>query len=94
MVHGLFDDSSGFHIFLFQQPYNNEPCSSDFHPREAMVSIPELEMLDKGSELAVLLHLRDACLRVSLAVKRHHDHGNSYKGRRTFNWGWPTVSEV
>jgi hypothetical protein len=27
------------------------------------------------------------CLRVSVAVKRHHDHGSSYKG-------WFTISEV
>ena len=22
-----------------------------------------------------------ACLRISIALKRHHDHGNSYKGK-------------
>jgi hypothetical protein len=26
-------------------------------------------------------------------VKRHHDHGNSYKGQHLI-WGWLTVSEV
>jgi hypothetical protein len=26
-------------------------------------------------------------------VRRHHDHGNSYKNK-TCNWGWLTVSEV
>jgi hypothetical protein len=29
----------------------------------------------------------------SIAVKRHHDHSNSYK-RPTFNWDWLTVLEV
>jgi hypothetical protein len=32
-------------------------------------------------------------VRVSIAVKRHHDHGNSYK-RQTFHWSWLTISEV
>jgi hypothetical protein len=36
-----------------------------------------------GSPVAV-------CLRVSIALKRHHDCGNSYK-EKTFNWGWLTV---
>ena len=30
-------------------------------------------------------------VRVSIAMKRHHNLGNSYKA---FNWGWLTVSEV
>jgi hypothetical protein len=28
----------------------------------------------------------------STAMKRHHDHGNSYN--KQFNWGWLTGSEV
>ncbi|KAL6084023.1 hypothetical protein STEG23_029938 [Scotinomys teguina] len=32
-------------------------------------------------------------VRVSITVKRHHDHSNSYK-EKTFHWGWLTVSEV
>ena len=28
-----------------------------------------------------------------IAVKRHHDQGNSYKGKH-FIWGWLTISEV
>ena len=31
------------------------------------------------------------CLRVCIAVKRHHDHGNSYKGKHLME---VTVSEV
>jgi hypothetical protein len=31
------------------------------------------------------------CLRGSIAVKRHHDQGNSYKN---INWGWLIGSEV
>jgi hypothetical protein len=33
----------------------------------------------------------DVLVTVSIAVKRHHDHGNPYK---SFNWGWLTVPEV
>ena len=32
-------------------------------------------------------------VRVSIAVKRHHDHDKSYRGR-TFNLGGLTFSEV
>lgn len=28
---------------------------------------------------------------VSIAIKRHHDHGNTYK-EKTFSWGWLTYS--
>ena len=31
-------------------------------------------------------------VRVSIAVKRHHDCDNSYK--ETFDWGWLIVSEI
>jgi len=33
------------------------------------------------------------CLRVSVSVKRHHDHDNFYR-REIFNWGWFTVLEI
>jgi hypothetical protein len=33
------------------------------------------------------------CHGVSIALKRHNDQGDSYKGK-PLNWGWLTVSEV
>ena len=34
-----------------------------------------------------LLHFRIVLIRVSIAVKRHHDHGNSYKGKHFIGAG-------
>jgi hypothetical protein len=35
-------------------------------------------------------------IRVSIAVERHDDHGNSYKGKHLIggSWGWLIGSEV
>ena len=37
--------------------------------------------------------LRGVIVRVSIAVKGHHDYSNFYNGNH-FNWDWLTVSEV
>lgn len=39
-----------------------------------------------------MMSLPCVLVRASIAVKRHYDRRNSYKG--TFNWAWLTVSEV
>jgi hypothetical protein len=33
------------------------------------------------------------CLRISIAVKSLHDHGNAYKGRHV-SWSWLTVQNL
>jgi hypothetical protein len=37
----------------------------------------------------------DIFIRVSIAIKRHHNHSNSSKEeKKVFNWDWLTVSEA
>ena len=36
---------------------------------------------------------RTTLVRVSASMKRHHDHKILIK-KKTFNWGWLTVSEI
>jgi hypothetical protein len=38
-----------------------------------------------------LTHLKTECLRASIVVKRHHDPGNSYKGKHLIGTGLKEV---
>lgn len=68
------DNSPVFLIFLCQEPYSGS-CSPDFYPRAAVVRIPEVEMLDKGSKLTVTAQCLPSgstgqCLLTSRSVSR------------------------
>lgn len=52
------------------------------------MGLPYISVVGAG-----VLIVRAVLVRVSMAVKRHHDHSNSLQ-RKTFNWDWLKVQRV